>query len=423
MTPLKPLTPPPPLTNWAGNITFSAARVHHPTSVSAVQTLVSSHRRVGVLGTGHSFNSGADTSGELLRLDRLPLLVEVDRARRTVRVSAGTTFADLGPRLQEHGLALRNLGSLPHISVAGACATATHGSGDDNPVIAAGVSAVDLVTAEGDLLSLDRTAPDFAGVVVSLGALGVVTGLTLDLVPAYDVQQYVYTDVPWQTVAAGFTDITASAYSVSVFTDWRERTQIWVKHRMGTEAPDLDWTGGVLADEPVHPVDGHCAANCTPQLAIPGPWHLRLPHFRAEFTPSTGNELQSEYFVRREDTGRALTALRALRGTMAPVLQVSEIRTVAADEGWLSPAWQRPATALHFTWVRDPGAVAPVVARIEEALAPLDARPHWGKVFSTPPRALAATYGRMEDFCALRKRLDPRGTFGNEFTDRHLPGG
>ncbi|MFD8986016.1 D-arabinono-1,4-lactone oxidase, partial [Streptomyces sp. NPDC059564] len=121
-------------------------------------------------------------------------------------------------------------------------------------------------------------------------------------------------------------------------------------------------------------------------------------------------------------TGRALKALHTLRNTMAPVLQVSEIRTVAADEAWLSPAWQRQSTALHFTWTRDPEAVAPVVRQIEEVLAPLDARPHWGKVFSTPPRALAATYGRMEDFRALRKRLDPLGKFRNEFTDRHLPG-
>ncbi|MFI5671060.1 FAD-binding protein [Streptomyces sp. NPDC051704] len=410
-----------PLTNWAGNITFSAARVHHPTSVADVQALVAGHRRIGVLGTGHSFNTGADTTGQLLRLDRLPGLVDVDTARRTVRVSAGTTFAELGPRLHEHDLALPNLGSLPHISVAGACTTATHGSGNANPVIAAGVRTLDLVTAGGDLITLERTSADFAGAVVSLGALGVVTALTLDLVPAFDVQQYVYTDVPWQALADGCPDISASAYSVSVFTDWREHSQIWVKHRMGTEAPDLSWTGGLLADEPVHPVAGHSAANCAPQLALPGPWHLRLPHFRAEFAPSTGDELQSEYFVRREHTGRALAALRALRHTMAPVLQVSEIRTAAADESWLSPAWQRPCTALHFTWVRDPGAVAPVVARIEEALAPLDARPHWGKVFSTPPGVLAATYGRMEDFCALRKRLDPMGKFSNEFTDRHLP--
>ncbi|MFE2856724.1 FAD-binding protein [Streptomyces lavendulae] len=410
-----------PLTNWAGNVTFTPARVHHPASVADVQALVAAHHRVRVLGTGHSFSTVADTAGQLLRLDRLPRVIDVDPARRTVRVSAGTTFAELCPRLHEHGLALRNLGSLPHISVAGACATGTHGSGDDNPVIAADVRSMDLVTAEGDLVTLDRTSPDFSGAVVSLGSLGVVTSLTLDLVPAYDIQQYVHTDVPWSSLAEGFTDIAASAYSVSVFTDWREHGQIWVKHRMGAEAADLGWTGGVLADAPVHPADGHSAVNCTPQLAIPGPWHLRLPHFRAEFMPSTGNELQSEYFVRREHTGRALRAVHALRDTMAPVLQVSEIRTVAADEAWLSPAWQRQSTALHFTWTRDPGAVAPVVRQIEEVLAPLDARPHWGKVFSTPPRALAATYGRMEDFCALRKRLDPLGKFRNDFTDRHLP--
>ncbi|MGW7824749.1 D-arabinono-1,4-lactone oxidase [Streptomyces puniciscabiei] len=409
-------------TNWAGNVTFGAARVHRPTSLAELRSLIAARPRVGVLGTGHSFSPVADTTGDLLRLDRMPRTTVVDTGRRTVTVSSATTFGELGPHLHRAGLALRNLGSLPHISVAGACATGTHGSGPGNPALAADVVALELVTADGGLLTVDEDAEDLPGAVVALGALGVVTRVTLRLVPAFDIEQYVHEHLPLDVLEEHFDRITGRAYSVSVFTDWRAHTQVWTKRRCGDPLSPLDWAGAVPADGSRHPVAGHPAANCTAQLGRRGPSHELLPHFRSDFTPSTGDELQSEYFVRREDSRAALRAVRSLADRMPPVLQVSEIRTVAADHLWLSPAWQRPSTALHFTWIRDPQAVAPVVRAVEEALAPFDARPHWGKIFSTEPDALARTYGRMKDFLRLRDRLDPDGTFANDFTNRYLAG-
>ncbi|BFO16646.1 hypothetical protein SHKM778_30340 [Streptomyces sp. KM77-8] len=157
----------------------------------------------------------------------------------------------------------------------------------------------------------------------------------------------------------------------------------------------------------MHPVPGMPAVNCTEQFGVPGPWHERLPHFRAEFTPSSGAELQSEYLLPRESAVAALHALDGVRETLAPVLQTCEVRTVAADEQWLSPSYGRDTVALHFTWTEDTGAVLPVVRRLEEALAPFDPRPHWGKVFTTPAAALRDRYPRLDDFRSAVAGLDP----------------
>jgi xylitol oxidase len=357
-------------------------------------------------------------------------VLELDRDRAQVTVSAGLRYGELASWLHDRGWALANLGSLPHISVAGACATGTHGSGDGNRCLAAAVAGAELVTAGGDLVQARRDDPgpagqDFAGIAVSLGTLGVLTRVTLDLVPAFTVRQWVYDGIGCAERAGHLDEIFARGYSVSLFTRWAPDglSQAWVKElavpgEPGT-APDR-WLGGTLATAPRHPVPGLDPAPCTEQLGRPGPWHLRLPHFRLEFTPSAGDELQSEYLVPREHAAAALTALGGVAHLVAPVLQVSELRTVAADGLWLSPAYQRPSLALHFTWIPDARAVAPAVTAVQDALAPLGARPHWGKVFSTPAATVAGLYPRLPAFQRLRRHYDPGGKFGNEFTGRYL---
>jgi alditol oxidase len=423
-----------PLRNWAGNITFGAAQVSRPGSVAELQQLVAASPRVRALGTGHSFSDIADTGGVLVSVAGLPRVLELDRDRAQVTVSAGLRYGELASWLHERGWALANLGSLPHISVAGACATGTHGSGDGNRCLATAVAGAELVTAGGDLVQARRDDPgpagqDFAGIPVSLGTLGVLTRVTLDLVPAFTVRQWVYDGMGreggWHGLAAHLDEIFARGYSVSLFTQWAPDglSQAWVKELAapGEQAPAPDrWLGGTLATGPRHPVPGLDPAPCTEQLGRPGPWHLRLPHFRLEFTPSAGDELQSEYLVPREHAGAALAALSEVAHLVAPVLQISELRTVAADGLWLSPAYQRPSLALHFTWIPDARAVAPAVTAVQEALAPLRARPHWGKVFSTPPGVVAGLYPRLPAFRRLRGHYDPGGKFGNGFTGRYL---
>ncbi|MGW8374858.1 FAD-binding protein [Streptomyces sp. ODS28] len=413
-----------PLTNWAGNIRFSARHVRSPASVAELQELVSAHRTVRALGTGHSFNAIADTDGVLVSTADLPRTIDVDETARTVTVGAGTPFGELADAVHARGLALHNLGSLPHISVAGACATGTHGSGDGNGTLASAVRGLELVTADGSLHTLHRGDAQFPGAVVALGALGVVTRLTLDLVPGFEVQQWVYEGLPHARLRRHFAEVMAAAYSVSLFTDWRgERIgQAWLKRRVGPEgprpAPPPRWLGATLADGPRHPAPGSAPDHCTRQLGAPGPWHARLPHFRREFAPSSGQELQSEYYVAREDAVAAFDALDRIKERIAPVLRTGEIRTLAADGLWLSPAYARDAVAFHFTWAPDSAAVTPVIGAVERALAPFAARPHWGKLFTTPPDELRELYAHYADFEELAARFDPAGTFRNAMLDR-----
>jgi alditol oxidase len=415
-------------TNWAGNVTFGARHFLRPSSISELQHLVAHGRQVRALGTGHSFNALADTSGDLVSLAGLPRVIEVDTANAAVTVGAGLAYGELAVELNAAGRALHNLASLPHISVAGACATGTHGSGDTNGNLATAVSAAEMVTAEGDLVTVSRDSDPgrFPGAVISLGALGIVTRMTLDTLLAFDVRQFVYDDLPLEQVTEHFDEITGSAYSVSLFTDWRSPRirQAWLKRRADATdswTPEPRWMGGRLADGPRNPVPGGDPAHCTQQLGVPGPWHERLPHFRLEFTPSFGDELQSEYLLPRGSAIEALQALRPIAGRVAPVLRICEIRTIAADEAWLSPSYQRDAVAFHFTWLKDWAAVRPVLGEIEECLAPMRARPHWGKLFRTGPEAMPGLYPRLGDFRELLGCYDPAGKFRNDLLDRYFP--
>ena len=406
------------VTNWAGNITYTAKELHRPYSVGAIGSLVAGSARVRVLGSGHSFNEIAEPGpeGVLLSIADLPPVIDVDRAARTVRVSGGVRYAELARTVYAHGLALPNMASLPHISVAGSVATGTHGSGIGNGSLATSVREVELVTADGSVVTVGREDRWFGGAVTSLGALGVVTALTLDLEPSFDVEQHLFTELPLDGLdMAAFETVMSSAYSVSMFTDWGAPgfRQVWLKRRTDQPLPDFPWAAP--ATEKLHPVPGMPAVNCTEQFGVPGPWHERLPHFRADFTPSSGAEIQSEYLLPREHALAALHAIDAIRATVAPVLQTCEVRLVAADEQWLSPAYGRDTVALHFTWVEDTAAVLPVVRRLEEALAGFEPRPHWGKVFALPAEVVRGRYPRLADFRALARELDPEGKFANAF--------
>ncbi|HEX5505829.1 MAG TPA: FAD-binding protein [Thermomicrobiales bacterium] len=414
--------------NWAGNYTFRAARIHQPTTLAEVQALVAGRRHVRALGAGHSFNAIADSPGDLISLARLDRVVALDPARRTVTVEAGIRYGPLCRQLHRAGYALPNLASLPHVTVAGACATGTHGSGDRNGVLATAVAALDLVAADGTLVTLtrERDGERFLGAVVGLGALGVVARLTLDLVPAFTARQDVYEGLPLERLAAHFDAIMASGYSVSLFTDWRDgRCQVWLKRRVD-DREDLDATpdafGATPATRERHPIAHLPADDCTAQLGVPGPWHERLPHFRLEGMPSSGAELQSEYLVPRRHARAALGAVAGLRDNIAPLLQIAEVRTVAADSLWLSPCYAADSVALHFTWAPDWSAVGALLPRLEDRLAPFAARPHWGKLFATPPARLRALYPKLPAFQALMRDYDPAGKFRNAFLDATIFG-
>jgi xylitol oxidase len=411
-------------TNWAANLTYRAAHLHRPSSLDQLRRLVAGADQLRVLGSRHSFNDIAD-SAALVVLDGLPGEVAVDHAAGTVSCPAAMRYGELARALAAEGVALANLASLPHISVAGAIATATHGSGDANGNLATAVAGLELVTAAGETLAVSRGDPDFEGMVVGLGALGAVTRVTLDVEPAYQVRQRAFEGLAWERLFEHLDEVTSAGYSVSMFTRWGGTVeQVWVKSRVG-DAPEqvrAELFGAVAATQDRHPILGIDPVNCTRQLGVPGSWSDRLPHFRMGFTPSSGEELQSEYHLPRGHAVAALEALRSLAGVLRPVLQVSELRTVAADRLWMSPQHGRDTLSVHFTWVPDWAAVRRVLVEVEAALAPFGARPHWGKLFLAEAAAIVPLYERAGDFARLAGRLDPRGVFANDWLRRHLLG-
>jgi xylitol oxidase len=415
-------------TNWSGNYAYRAGALHRPESLEQLQELIASGGRVRALGSRHSFTAIAD-SDALVALDRLPGEISLDRSARSVSVPGHTTYAALAEALNREGMALGNLASLPHISVAGAIATATHGSGVSHGNLATAVRELELVTAAGDRLVVGAEDPRFPGLVVGLGALGIVTRVTLGVEPYYEVGQQVFEGMGWESLFGHYEQIAAAGESVSMFHRFGERIeQVWVKRRFGPDGehapsfPDALF-GAPRATAAVHPVLGGDPVNCTEQFGIPGPWSERLPHFRSGFVPSAGEELQSEFFVARRDAVTAIQALRELAPSIVPLLLVCELRTIASDHLWLSPHEGRDSAAIHFTWRRRPADVVAVVGDIEAALVPFGARPHWGKVFTAGADAIAPLYSRMADFRDLREELDPDGRFANDWLRRTVLGG
>jgi len=410
--------------NWAGNYTYRAEKLHRPSTIEQVQEIIANAPGVRVLGSRHSFNDIADSS-ELVTLEDMPTDVVVDHEAGTVSFNAALKYGELVETLGAEGVALHNLASLPHISVAGAVATATHGSGDTNGNLATAVAGLELVTSGGEIVEASKGEPDFDGLVVGLGALGAVTRITLDVEPAYEVRQRVFEGLSWEALFEHFDGITSRGYSVSVFTRWGGTTdQVWVKSRVtdGTEQVESDLFGAVAAAVDRHPILGLDAASCTPQLGRPGPWSDRLPHFRMGFTPSSGEELQSEYLLPRRHAVEAIEAVRTLADKIRPILQVSEIRTVAADRLWMSTSYGQDTACIHFTWKHERDAVEDVLVQLETVLAPFGARPHWGKLFDADATAIAPLYERMPDFVRLVERLDPRGAFRNSWLEARLLG-
>lgn len=415
------------LTNWAGNFEYSTENLYPAVSLEQAGEFVKTHSRLKVLGTRHCFNKIADSSNQFLSLKGVDEVLSLDPQAHTVTVAAGITYGQLSPYLHGKGFALHNLASLPHISVAGSCSTATHGSGDKNGNLATAVAALEFVTANGELLRLSRRndGEKFAGAVVGLGALGVITKVTLAIQPTYMMRQYVYENLPLAQVKDHFDAIEASGYSVSLFTDWQKQrfNEVWIKSRAEKgQAFDAtpEFHGARLATKNLHPIAELSAENCTEQMGVPGPWYERLPHFKMGFTPSAGKELQSEYFVPRHHAVEAILAVERLRDQISPHLLISEIRVIAADNLWMSPCYKQPCATIHFTWKQDWPAVSKLLPVIERELRPFKARPHWGKLFSTPSAELKSIYEKLPDFIELCRTYDPQGKFRNEFLNTNI---
>jgi xylitol oxidase len=404
------------ITNWAGNVRFRANRIADPASTEDVREILRRPGRVRALGSGHSFSLIADTEATLVSTAGLASAPVIDADARTVTVGAGTRYGHLAQALEAEGWALANLASLPHISIGGAIATGTHGSGDGVGTLSSAVAALELVTATGDVLNLARGDEHFDAAVVSLGALGIVTEVTLDIEPSFEVRQRLYENLPLETALSHFDALMGAAYSVSLFLRWTDPDvvdQVWTKSRV--EEPPTIPDDPTPATEPLHMLAGVSPEACTPQLGEPGRWLDRLPHFRMSHTPSSGAELQSEHLVPRRHAVAAIRAVRELADDIAPLIQVTEIRSMRADSLWLSPAYETDTVGLHFTWLPNQPAVEAVVAKIEAALQPFAARPHWGKLATMSAAGRAAVWPRLADFAALTREFDPEARMRNPY--------
>lgn len=412
--------------NWAGNYVYKAKNLFEPTTVEEVQALIKKSDTQKALGSRHCFNDIADNPLNQISTKNLKGVVGIDEKAMKVTVGSGTKYGDFAPELHKKGYALHNLASLPHISVAGACATATHGSGATNGNLATGVAALELVTGNGEIVNLDRDTDGavFNGIVVNLGALGIITKVTLDIQKTFEVRQDVFQDLPLESLKDHFDAILSSGYSVSLFTDWQNQlvSQVWVKRRLDDEIKALgkDFYGAKAAVKNLHPITRISAENCTEQMGVAGHWYDRLPHFKMGFTPSSGEELQSEFFVPYEQALDAILALEQKREQLFPQLMITEIRTIAADNLWMSPCYGQDCVAIHFTWKQNPREVGAIITMIEAELEPFKARPHWGKLFTMDPSVLASSYEMLPDFVELAKKFDSRGKFKNDFLTQNI---
>jgi xylitol oxidase len=415
------------LTNWAGNVEYSTSKVYYPKGSEELSRLVSQLPRLRALGTRHCFNRIADSKDALISTSGLNQVVSLDADKRLVTVEGGIKYGELCPYLDAKGFALHNLASLPHISVAGSISTATHGSGIGNGNLATAVRALDIVRADGELihLSQEKDGEHFLGTVVAFGALGIVYQVSLDIQPSYQMKQYVFENLPMAQLGHHFDQIIGAAYSVSLFTDWRGDSinEVWIKNR--TDSPTdytgvSDFYGGKAATQNMHPIASLSAVNCTEQLGVAGPWYERLPHFKMGFTPSSGKELQSEYFVPHQQAMEAILAIQRLGKQISPHLLISEIRSIASDTLWMSPCRNQSSVTIHFTWKPEWEAVRQLLPLIERELAPYKARPHWGKLFTLAPDLLDQRYEKLGDFRKLVASFDPKGKFRNDFVDKYL---
>ncbi len=413
------------LTNWSGNLQYSTDQIHYPGTIEEVQRIVKESSRLRALGSQHSFNTIADSKENLVSSKRLNKIISLDKSAHTVTVEAGIKYGELVQFLHENGYALHNLASLPHISIAGAITTATHGSGVRNGNLATPVSGIEFINGEGDMVQLSRKDGDvFNGAVVALGALGFLTRITLDLLPTFNMTQVVYRNMPMTALKENFLAIMSAGYSVSLFTDWSNGNvnEVWIKSLDNGDdkvAPG-EFYGATLAEKNMHPVESQPAESCTEQMGVSGPWFERLPHFKMGFTPSTGRELQSEYFVPLENGYEAMMAVEKLHEKITPHLFISEIRTIDADNLWMSPCYKQPCVTIHTTWKPEWTAVVDLLPLMEEQLAPFHPRPHWGKLFTIKPSVLQQRIGRLADFQELVRKHDPNGKFRNEFLEHNV---
>lgn len=404
------------LANWGGNLAFEQAEVVKPKTISELAEMVRVNK-VRPVGTLHSFSPIAKGEGLLMSTANLAIKPELDSDRSVVRFGAAMRFGELALFLEQNGFALRNMGSLPHISVAGAAATGTHGSGDKNQILSSSLTSFSYLNHEGELIKVEKQDPLFEAFRLGLGAYGIWVEAELSIVPSFQIRQDIFLEIPWSYFLEDPSRLTSAGYSVSLFGKWGTSTisQTWVKSEV--EDPRAGVPIAAIAPEQNSKrelADG-VGDNLTEQGGKPGPWLHRLPHFRLDASPSAGNEIQTEYFFTRDKIAHAIEAVHSVAGKINPVLIISEIRSIAQDDAWLSPMRRGDSIALHFTWKNEPELVDIAVQELEKVLAPMEPIPHWGKVHHFTQSDLERAHPMLSKAREQFENADPSGKFSSDY--------
>ncbi|MEU9029073.1 D-arabinono-1,4-lactone oxidase [Streptomyces sp. NPDC048383] len=424
--------------NWAGNVRSKPTRVVTPTSVGELQEAVrraaEQGLRVKAVGTGHSFTAAAATDGVLLRPQSLAGIQEVDRAAGTVTVAAGTVLKDLNLALAAQGLSLTNMGDIMEQTVSGATSTGTHGTGRDSASIAAQIRALDLVTADGRLLHCsEKENPDvFAAARLGIGALGVITSLTLAVEPLFFLTAR-EEPMGFDRVTAEFDEHVAENEHFEFY--WFPHTGNCNTKRnnrsQGPAAPPgpvSAWIEDELLSNGVFQAVnslGRAVPAAIPGIAkvasraLSARTYTDIP-YKVFTSPRRVRFVEMEYALPRE---RAVEALRELKSVVdRSGLRISfpvEVRTAPADDITLSTASGRESAYIAVHMYRGTPYQAYFTAA-ERIFTEYGGRPHWGKVHTRDAEYLAGVYPRFGEFTALRDRLDPDRLFGNDYLRRVL---
>ncbi len=430
-----PRTGTAPWRNWAGDQSCTPLAIQRPRTreqlVAAVASAASAGQRLRVAGSGHSFTEAALTDGTMLRVEALNRVLDADPASGLVKVEAGIVLADLNERLHERGLALENLGDIDRQTLAGAISTATHGTGTGLRNISAQVEAIELVTADGELRSLEGGG-ELLAARVGLGALGAIYSVTLRAVPAFTLHR-VDTPRPLGEVLDRFDELADRNDHFEFFVFPHTDMALTIERNRSELAPKPPgrlgaWVSDVLVENTL----GDLALRLTrrrpsliPRLSaaaakmmsqgerLDRSYRIFANERRIRFT-------EMEYALPREHGPEAVRRVLELIGRRGnEVAMPIECRVVAADDALLSPAHERPTAyvAVHqyqgMQW-------RPYFEAVEEIMGSYEGRPHWGKRHFQTHETLAGRYPRWADFAAVRDRLDPERAFANEYTERVL---
>uniref|UniRef100_A0A915D0Y3 FAD-binding PCMH-type domain-containing protein n=1 Tax=Ditylenchus dipsaci TaxID=166011 RepID=A0A915D0Y3_9BILA len=420
-----------PLLNWGGNFNFSTQDIKYPTTTAGVQQLVKECKgKIRPVGTRHSFSEIANTNDTLICLVHMNLILSVDPSVPSVTVQAGITYTDLIPFLQSIGLAIPMMASLGEISIAGAINTAVHGSGAGIGNLATQVLGLQMVLADGSVVQYSKGQNDteLAAATVGLGALGIVTQVTLQAQPTYNLAINVFENMDMSVLDTQLYNITHSGYAINMWSTFGTPgvlDQVWITTKVDSNGVNAygnvsQLYGAPAATAQSSPIAALPPTYVVPQMGIVGPYYERLTDYDLGLSGQEGQQTQSEYYVDFDDFVPALKALQTLSAEINAVVYVALFRITEKDELWMSPQYKKTTMAIHFSWQPKLDQVMALLPKIEAALAPFNPIPHWGKLYTLKPEQYLPLLPKYPEWREQVELHDPTHKFRNKWLEENI---